>query len=56
MSFKQCKHHTKDVYSVYKWIHFGNVIIIIMYGKFDNFSIWNTPLHRLPYMVMPMTW
>ena len=33
--YKQCKHHTKDAFSVYKWIHFGNMSY--MYGKLDHF-------------------
>ena len=32
--YKQCKHDTRDAFSVYKWIHFG--IMSYMYGKFDH--------------------
>ena len=35
-SYQQCKHHTRDAFSVYKWIHFG--IMAYMYGKFDHLS------------------
>ena len=40
--YKQCKHHTKNAFSVYKWIHFGNVIIcmdssiISLHGNVNN--------------------
>ena len=34
--YKQCKHHTKDAFTVYKLIHFGNMSY--MYGKIDNLS------------------
>ena len=34
--YKQCKHHTKDAFSVYKLIHFGNMSH--MYGKIDHLS------------------
>ncbi len=34
--YKQCKHNTKDVLFVYKWIHFGTMSY--MYGKFDHLS------------------
>ena len=35
--YNNTKHYTKYAYSVYKWIHFGNMSY--MYGKFDHFSI-----------------
>ena len=34
--YKQCKHHTKDAFSVYKLIHFGNMSYT--YGKIDHLS------------------
>ncbi len=34
--YKQCKHHAKDAFSVYKLIHFGNMSY--MYGKIDHLS------------------
>ncbi len=33
--YKQCKHHTKDVFSVHKFIHFDTSY---MYGKIDHLS------------------
>ena len=36
--YKQCKHHTQNAFSVYKWIYFGNMSY--MYGQFDHFSTW----------------
>ena len=32
--YKQCKHHTRDAFSVYKWIHFGttqNIPMILIF-------------------------
>ena len=34
--YKQCNHHTKYAFSVYKLIHFGNMSY--MYGKIDHLS------------------
>ena len=34
--YKQCKHHTRDAFSVYKWIYFG--IMSYMYGNFYHLS------------------
>ncbi len=34
--YKQCNHHTKEAFSVYKLIHFG--IMAYMYGKFYHLS------------------
>ena len=39
--YKQCKHHTKDAFSVYKLIHFGNMSYIPL--KFDQHP---PPLNR----------
>ena len=44
--YKQCKHHTKHVFYVYKWIHFGNMSYN-MYVKFDKFSTWNVDDSKL---------
>ena len=52
--YTQCKHHTKNAFSEYKWIHFGNMsymygsLIISLHGNVNNskFIKTNSPESR----------
>ena len=48
--YKQCKHHTKYVFSVYKLIHFGNVIYVWKYWSsiYIEMSITQNSLKKIP--------
>ena len=54
--YKQCKHHTKYAFSVYKLIYFGNMSYT--YGKFDRYMEMSTTknsLKQIPPEIRPAT-